>query len=84
MKILHIGGCDKFLPQFIELIKENFDFEQHEFLLHSGMGKAPDYPNVKVYERKIIERLKFYIVALLKMHSADKVILHGLRKALAF
>ena len=48
------------------------------------MGKAPDYPNVKVYERKIIERLKFYIVALLKMHSADKVILHGLRKALAF
>lgn len=42
------------------------------------MGKAPDYPNVKVYERKIIERLKFYIVALLKMHRADKIILHGL------
>ncbi len=78
MKILHIGGCDKFLPPFIELIKENFDFDQHEFLLHSGMGKAPDYPNVKVYERKIIERLKFYIVALLKMHRADKIILHGL------
>src|SRR5690554_1631337 len=78
MKILHIGGCDKFLPPFIELIKENFDFDQHEFLLRSGMGKAPDYPNVKVYERKIIERLKFYIVALLKMHRADKIILHGL------
>jgi len=78
MKILHIGGCDKFLPPLIEFIKENFDFDQHEFLLRSGMGKAPDYPNVKVYERKIIERLKFYIVALLKMHRADKVILHGL------
>ncbi|MDM1706956.1 TDP-N-acetylfucosamine:lipid II N-acetylfucosaminyltransferase [Thiopseudomonas alkaliphila] len=78
MKTLHIGGCDKFLPPLIELIKEEFDFNQHEFLLHSGMGKAPDYPNVKVYERKIIERLKFYIFALLKMHRADKVILHGL------
>lgn len=32
MKILHIGGCDKSLPPFIELIKENFDFDQHEFL----------------------------------------------------
>lgn len=79
MKILHIAECDNILPPFIEFIKENFDFDQHEFLLHSGMGKAPDYPNVKVYECKIIiERLKYYIVALFKMHSADKVILHGL------
>ena len=78
MKTLHIGGCDKFLPPLIELIKEEFDFNQHEFLLHSGMGKAPDYPNVKVYECKIIERMKFYIFALLKMHRADKIILHGL------
>ncbi|MDM7858843.1 TDP-N-acetylfucosamine:lipid II N-acetylfucosaminyltransferase [Thiopseudomonas acetoxidans] len=78
MKILHVGIYDKLLPPFIELIKKSFDFNQHVFLLHLGMGNIPHDQNVKVYERKIIERLKFYFVALLKMHRSDKLILHGL------
>lgn len=78
MKILHLGGCDKFLPPFIDLIKENFDFKEHEFLLTSGIGEVKHYENVKVFEYSIPQRLKYYFYAFLKMHISDKVVLHGI------
>ncbi len=78
MKILHIGNCDKFLPPFIDKIKENFNFEQHEFLLTAGMGKTKNIKNVTVFKPFRLKRIKYYLSVLFKMHSADKVFLHGL------
>ena len=81
MKILHIGNTDKFIPPFIELVKENFDFSQHEFLLTSG-GMAEEelrnYPNVYLSKPGKLGTLKYLLKSLVQMHKADKVILHGL------
>lgn len=79
-KILHIAGCDKFIPPFIEFVKEHFDFKVHEFLLTGGMaqGQLKLHPNVQLSKRSILEYLQHYVQAIIKMHQAKKIILHGL------
>lgn len=79
-KILHIAGCDKFIPPFVELIKENFEFKQHEFLLTGGMAENNliKASNVHLAKKTVAGRLGHYFKALIKMHQADKIILHGL------
>jgi hypothetical protein len=79
-KVLHIAGCDKFIPPFIEFVKENFDFTQHEFLISNDIAskELKITPNVHLAQRSIPSRLNHYFQAIIKMHQADKVILHGL------
>lgn len=79
-KILHIAGCEKFIPPFIEFVKEHFDFEQHEFHLTGGMAEEQlkFTHNVRLYKRSIAGQLKYYLQVIIKMHQAKKVILHGL------
>jgi dTDP-N-acetylfucosamine:lipid II N-acetylfucosaminyltransferase len=79
-KILHIAGCDKFIPPFIEFMKEYFDFSAHDFLIMEGIAskELKITPNVHHSKRSIPSRLKHYWQAMIKMHQADKVILHGL------
>lgn len=80
IKTLHIAGCDKFIPPFVEFVKENFDFTQHEFLLAHGMAskELKITPNVYLSKPSLLSKLKHYGQAMIKMHQADKVILHGL------
>ena len=82
-KILHIAGCDKFIPPFIEFVKEYFDFSAHDFLLMNGMAskELKITPNVHLSGRFTRSILKHYWQAMIKMHQADKVILHGLFKS---
>lgn len=79
-KILHIGGCDKFIPPFIKFIKEHFNFDEHEFLLTSGLAAAEliDNKNISLSSIAFSARLKHHFQATIKMHQADKIILHGL------
>jgi len=79
-KILHIEGCDKFIPPFIQFVKDNFDFSQHKFLLRGGMVEKDllQALNVHFAKRSIAAKLNHYLQAVIKMHQADKVILHGL------
>ncbi len=79
-KILHIAGCDKFIPPFVKFVKENFDFSQHEFLLTGGIGgeELSSAQNVFFAKNSISEKLKYYWQAVIKMNQADKIILHGL------
>ncbi|SFR49202.1 TDP-N-acetylfucosamine:lipid II N-acetylfucosaminyltransferase [Thiomicrospira sp. ALE5] len=79
-KILHIANSDKFIPPFIEFVKEHFEFSEHEFLLTGGMAQEQlkPYANVQLAKRTIIGRLQHYAQAVIKMHQAKKVILHGL------
>ena len=79
-KILHIGSCDKFLPPFIEFLKDNFNFDEHTFLLTRGMSydEIPNYNNVKLSGIGRYARFRFYNQVLLEMQKADKIILHGL------
>lgn len=80
-KILHIGSAEKFMPSFIELVKENFDFNCHEFYLSKGMAEKdlPQSDNIHLLpNKKRLSKLKHYSQILIKMHQADKVILHSL------
>ena len=79
-KVVHIGACDKFIPPFIQFVKDHFDLNVHEFLLLNGMaGKDLNTtPNVHLSGGSNRSVLKHYWQAIIKMHQVDKVILHGL------
>lgn len=78
--ILHISGCDKFIPPFVDFIKENFNFNEHDFLLSDGMARDQIKPcsNVYIARKKIFDYLIYYIKVVIKLHQSRKVILHGL------
>lgn len=79
-KILHIAGCDKFIPPFVMFIRDNFEFKQHVFLLNGGMSEKEliTAPNIHFSKNSIFERLKHYLQAIIEMHKAEKIIIHGL------
>ena len=79
-KILHIGHCDKFIPPFIDFVRENFNFECHEFMLSKGGFEynIKDYQNIRLIGHGSLARRYHYLQLIIKMHSADKIILHGL------
>jgi hypothetical protein len=78
--VLHIAGCDKFLPPFIEFIKINFDFSQHQFVLSHGMGsnRVKKEKNIFSANPGIIQRLIFYLKFLQKAQKSKIIIMHGL------
>lgn len=83
-KILHICTRDGFISSFIEFIKENFDFNEHAFLIKdnkkfAGQQLVPANNNVNAYAcNSLFSKLNYYYQAIFRMHLADKVILHGL------
>lgn len=80
-KILHIASGEKFVPPFIKFVKDNFNFNDHEFLLTKGMAQASLTlaNNITVLAKETkTARLKHYFQILVKMHQADKIILHSL------
>ena len=79
-KILHISGFDKFIPPFIEFIKEHFDFSEHQFYLTDGMAEKElkPLPNVKHVKKGKANRIKEYLQLITPMHQSEKIILHGL------
>lgn len=80
-KILHLANCAKFIPPFINIVKGEFNFEEHDFLLTSE-GKESDLINEKNVEiffgKTLYSKLNYYIRVIIKMHQADKIILHSL------
>ena len=79
-KILHIGNSDKFIPPFIEFVKEHFDFNEHQFYLTGGMAEKElkPHPNVKLGKKGKLNRIKEYLQLIIPMHQSKKIILHGL------
>lgn len=80
MKILHIGSCDNIINDFVGFIEENFNFSDHEFLLDSNIADKDLTPssNVHLAGRSKIGRLVHLAKCLIKMHQANKIIIHGL------
>ncbi len=80
-RILHVCHIDKFIPDFIEFINENFNTQQHKFLIFGDPANYPsikNYVNVKVVGLSKFTQLKGVIEIILEMHKADKIVLHGL------
>lgn len=78
-KILHVASCDKFIPPFIDFVNKHFIAKEHEFLL-SGMadGELKDSDNIHLAGKSKVSKLKHYFRLIIKMHQADKIILHSL------
>lgn len=82
--ILHIFPDDKFAPEYIGLINENFDQSVHLFLVLSYMKLTKyvsigDYPNVKILKKNFKDI--YYLMHMIKV--ADKIVLHGLFSKIA-
>lgn len=79
-KILHIAPCDEFIPPFIDFVKDNFEFNDHEFLLTKGVDEKNlnITSNVYLVESSRIGKLQHYSQLIIRMQQADKVILHSL------
>lgn len=80
-KTLHIASCAKFIPPFINCINERFDSELHEFLLTGGLANAEltNFKNVKLYSFSgLYSKFIYFVTLILKMHKADRIIIHGL------
>lgn len=80
-KILHIASCDRFVPPFVDEITKYFNYDKHDFLLTSGPAETELVFTKNVYffsGKTLYSKLSYYLSAIVKMHQADKVILHGL------
>ncbi|MEH0093542.1 TDP-N-acetylfucosamine:lipid II N-acetylfucosaminyltransferase [Vibrio metschnikovii] len=77
-KFLHIGTNGTFINSFIEFIKEEFDFNEHYFLITSDNDNNPIYSNATYSPRTVFSRLKYYFEAIIRMHQAKKIVLHGI------
>ena len=74
--ILHITHREKFIPQFIDFINEHFDSKEHRFLFMDKIGY--DYGLTHAHHVEWIDRKSKIFSLLYAMHTADKIILHGL------
>ncbi len=75
-KIVHIIIMDKFIPPFIDFIDENFDIQQHSFIILGKekykFGLTKEHDVMWVYTP-----IKLLTLGL-NLHKAKKIIMHGL------
>ncbi len=76
MKFLHIAILDKFIPPYIDFIKNNFGIDEHKFVI---IGKKKyEYGLTENHPVEWIDK-KVKVFNLIKyMYTANKIILHGL------
>ncbi len=80
-RILHVCYIEKFIPDFIEFVNENFNTQHHKFLIFGDPAKYPsikNYINVKFVGLSKFTQLKELMELIIEMHKANKIVLHGL------
>lgn len=78
--ILHVAGLDKFIPPFVKLIEEEFGGEKHQFWFTGSVQKYSVEQSESVYVcgRCTWRKIAGYAKLVKQLHSARKVMLHGL------
>lgn len=80
-RILHLAFLDKFIPGFIELVRQHFAGEHHTMITFGDIKKYPYVQSVSVYNFSTLKRLCVIFKLVIAMHRNDKIILHGLFSA---
>lgn len=75
-KILHIMVFDKFIPPFVDFIDQNFDLQEHLFMVRGKEKYGLNF--TKEYPKSVLYRGKSFFKTLIEMNKAQKIILHGL------
>lgn len=72
---------DKFIPGFIKLLQERFDFENHLFFVfdHDEKYPLPECKNIIIADQAFGSDKLAKIALLFRMLSAGKVVFHSLR-----
>jgi hypothetical protein len=78
-KILHLTTGDKFLPEFIELVNDNFEEVEHTFLILRSRKNFYIQPhfNIIFLDEKKNYYLKYKTI-LAELKKSEKIILHGM------
>lgn len=78
--ILHVGALGRFIPPFINFVREEFDRNEHQFWFVGASEKYPVDLDEKVYlcGNGVLNRLKGYLRLVVQLHCSNKVMLHGL------
>ncbi|WP_336222234.1 TDP-N-acetylfucosamine:lipid II N-acetylfucosaminyltransferase [Citrobacter amalonaticus] len=83
MKYVHICPADKFIPGFIELMYQHFEFSEHQFWIYGDTHKygIPAADNIFLISGSIADRLRL-LVALMRCRKVIFHSFHGIRLAL--
>lgn len=78
--ILHVAGLDKFIPPFVKLIEDEFREEDHLFWLRGSNKKYSIDESETIYlcGNGFRNQVRAYVRLALQIHTARKVMLHGL------
>ncbi len=83
-KYIHIMHNEKFIVPYIEFIKDNFNFKEHEFYLIDGKKfRIPLYKNIFIYKSDkninlFITIIKLWIFLYQILKKEKKIYFHGL------
>ena len=74
--ILHLCTTDKFIPDFIDFVRQNFDPYQHRFILIGGWKIDIGTPPENLIDLFHYKNNKWLLVR--EANKAKKIIIHGL------
>ncbi len=77
-KVLHVSVLDKFLPDFISLVRENFDKGSHYFFTFGDKKKYPYNSDLHTCHHNVFFSIKSIGDFLSSVKASDKIIIHGL------
>lgn len=77
-KILHIAYLDKFIPGFIELVRQHFASEPHTMITFGDIKKYPYMQSPSMINFSTLKSIRVIFHLIAAMNRNDKIILHGL------
>jgi dTDP-N-acetylfucosamine:lipid II N-acetylfucosaminyltransferase len=77
-KILHLANLDKFIPGFIEIVRQYFPDDSQAIVTFGHMDKYPYHQTANTLHFATRRDIKGLFKLMLALHSHDKIILHGL------
>lgn len=77
MKYLHIISCDKFTDGFINFIYNNFDFEEHAFIVYGKNRFTKKYTEPNILSIQDFRGIPFTSLAKTWIHESELIIVNG-------
>lgn len=77
-KILHFAYLDKFIPGFIEIVRQHFAGEPHTMITFGDIKKYPYVQSPAIFNFSTLKNVRNIFQLIGAMHHNDKIILHGL------
>lgn len=77
-KTLHLAYLDKFIPGFIEIVRQHFAGEPHTVITFGDIKNYPYVESPTIFNFPTLKSVWNILQLIGAMHKNDKIILHGL------